>query len=421
MKVAVFGLGNVGLVAALGLSEHGHDVIGVEISREKVEKLISKKLYIEEQGLAELLERNQHRISFTRSLDSLGGIDAVVVCVGTPTQLDGSVYLGQVIDTIQEISRLAGELKLDLVLRSTIPPGTIKKHLLPILKNNENISLYYHPEFLREGNAVEDFLYPDMHVVGVHDPKRSYTLGKLFSGTDNIKLVEFESAEMLKYLNNSFHALKVAYINEIASISSGYGVNVDELVDCFLSDTKLNISTKYLRPGFAFGGPCLTKDVSALDYLAKEKHIEAPIIASIIQSNNRHLFRSFSAIEKINPKTIVFFGASFKEGTNDLRSSPMMDLINMLQKRPSYIPKKEIYVRDNMIALEELKAKEVCRPAFNTSELPDKCDLLVLGAMEPTEGDLEYIENHEGHILDLCFNKNYTAPKSLKLKMAYDV
>ena len=109
MKVAVFGLGNVGLVAALGLSEHGHDVIGVEISREKVEKLISKKLYIEEQGLAELLERNQHRISFTRSLDSLGGIDAVVVCVGTPTQLDGSVYLGQVIDTIQEISRLAGE------------------------------------------------------------------------------------------------------------------------------------------------------------------------------------------------------------------------------------------------------------------------------------------------------------------------
>ena len=420
MKIAVFGLGNVGLVAALGFCERGHEVVGVEISEMKVEKLKSKSLYIEEAGLPELLDKHQNRIQFTTTLTSLESIDAVVVCVGTPTQLDGSVYLGQVKETIQYISSLVGERKVSLVLRSTIPPGTIRRYITPILENKQNLVFFYHPEFLREGSAVQDFLQPNMHVVGVDDPAQDLGSREIFFGTDNIKVVQYESAEMLKYLNNSFHALKVAYINEIASVASSYDVNVNELVDCFLSDTKLNISEKYLRPGFAFGGPCLTKDVSALDFLAKEKHIEAPILSSIIPSNNRHLFRSFSAIEKMNPKSIVFFGASFKEGTNDLRSSPMMDLINMLQKRPSYIPKKEIYVRDNSVALNELKGREVCKTAFEVSELPEKCDLIVLGAMELNEEDLAYIARHEGNILDLGFNKTYSIPSNKRPRTAYD-
>jgi len=421
MKIAVYGLGNVGLVAALGFCEQGHEVIGVEINEDKVTQLIENKIYIKEKGLNDLLSKYKDRIKFKTKLETLSGVDTVVVCVGTPTQLDGKVYLGQINDTVGEIVNLIDEnKKIDFILRSTIPPGTIEKLVKPVIGTNKNITLYYHPEFLREGSAVEDFLFPELHVVGIEPGISTDSRNKTFLNTENIKFVGFKTAEMIKYLNNSFHALKVSYINEIASIASSYDVNVEELVDCFLSDKKLNISEKYFKPGFSFGGPCLTKDVSALSYLAKDKQIDAPIISSILESNNKHLFRVLGIIEKLNPKSILFCGISFKEGTNDLRSSPMIDLINLLQKRPSYISKKEIYVRDNDLALAEIKRFDSCEAIYSFKDLKADCNVVILGTHKANEEDKKYLENYKGIIIDLGYNKNFEINKNNKIYKAYE-
>jgi GDP-mannose 6-dehydrogenase len=421
MKIAVYGLGNVGLVAALGFCEQGHKVVGIEINENKIKSLIEDKIYIQESGLDELLKKHKGNIEFKTKLDTLIDIDTAVVCVGTPTQLDGKVYLNQVKDTINEIVKNVEENKtIDLVLRSTIPPGTIDKLIKPIISKKKNISFLYHPEFLREGSALEDFLYPELHVIGVKDGVLQKDISEIFLNTENIKLVEYKTAEMIKYLNNSFHALKVSYVNEIASIASSYDVNVDEMIDCFLSDQKLNISKKYLKPGFAFGGPCLTKDVKALDYLAKEKQIETPIVSSIMESNNKHLFRVFGLLEKINPKSILFFGISFKEGTNDLRSSPTIDLINLLQKRPSYIAKKEIYIIDSDHALNEMKEYENCKRLKSIKELKSNCDVLVLGTHVTNSDDEKYINNFNGTIIDLGYKKKFKINENIKLYKAYE-
>ena len=427
MKIAVYGLGNVGLVTALGLCHQGHDVIGVEVSKEKLRLLNNKELYIKEKNLNELLKKYENQIQFLPSLKSSKEIETIIVCVGTPTLLDGDIHLGQIEKTLQEIRVLIDDThNMDIILRSTIPPGTIENMALPILKKGKkDLNLYYQPEFLREGSAVEDFLNPEFHVIGVEDKSKKIRLNETFLNTHNVKIVDYRTAEMIKYLNNSFHALKTSYINEMASVASGYGVNISDLMECFLSDKKLNISEKYLKPGMAFGGPCLIKDVNALSFLAKKIHVETPMIDSILISNNKHLRRTLKIIESMGPKSIIFFGVSFKEGTNDLRGSPILDMINLLQKRPSYIPLKEIFIYDKKITLDELERRYPSKfhLIYEANKLPQKCDLIILGALDMGHIECNYINHHKGNIIDLGFKNNAekiikNAPKVFK---AYEI
>jgi GDP-mannose 6-dehydrogenase len=397
MKIAVLGLGNVGLVAAICLAEQGHEIIGVEISKQKIQLLNQGVLYIEETNLQKLFTKNRENITFTTELNSDTKVDCYIVCVGTPASHNGKVYLGQIKTTFENlVETFDKDDNSFIILRSTIPPGTIESVVKPLVKNKKII---YHPEFLREGSAVEDFMFPHLHVVGLENESDYQLVQPLLANCNNIKYTSYRAAEMLKYLNNSFHALKVSYVNEIASIASAYDVDVNELVDCFLADTKLNISTKYFRPGFSFGGPCLTKDVSALINLAQNKQVNVPLITSILASNEKHLFRVFSLIEKLNPSSILIFGVSFKEGSNDLRNSPVLDLINLIQKTPSYIPRKDIFVKDYEINESIANTNKIMCDGAITVEV----DLVILGPLKLNNLDLKYIESHKGPILDLGY------------------
>ena len=308
MNIAVLGLGNVGLVSALCLSDKGHDVIGVEINQEKVESLKKNIPYILEDGLEDLILKNKSKINFTTNINDCGSSDIYIICVGTPTSIDGSVYVGQVVETLKELVRfLKNKDKKTIILRSTVPPGTVENEVLPIIKKSGiDFEFIYHPEFLREGSAVKDFLEPNIHVIGLEADNIS--CDELFEDAPTVKKVNYATAEMIKYLNNSFHALKVSFINEVASVASAYDVNVSELVDCFLADKKLNVSEKYLKPGFAFGGPCLVKDIRGLNTMAQSKNIKVPLIDSILKSNEAHLMRVIKVVNSINPKNILLFG-----------------------------------------------------------------------------------------------------------------
>lgn len=403
MKIAVFGLGNVGLVAALGLCEQGHKVTGIEVSAGKVEWLLNSKVYLHEKGLQELLEK--HKNIFFPSVNSQDAKDSecFIVCVGTPSQIDGEVYLGQVRQTFEDIVKvMSASQETVIIFRSTVPPGTVRSLVLPILQASQKpFRLIYHPEFLREGTALKDFLEPNLHVLGYEGGE--LPCPELFNNASEIKIVTFETAEMLKYVNNSFHALKVSFINEIASLASTFSVDVPSLVDAFLADTKLNLSSKYLRPGYAFGGPCLTKELKAINYFSKDKHVEMPLLSSIISSNEEHIFRTLKNIEKINPARILFFGVSFKQDTDDLRSSPIVDLINLLQRGPSYLKKKEIFIRDNEIVLTMKPELDRHRLVRSCNELPDDIGMVVLGSFRPLEEDRKWLESFKGPVIDLSF------------------
>lgn len=422
MKVAVFGLGNVGLVAALCLLHEGHEVTGVEVSPWKIDSLQKGEVYLHEKGLKELLIQHKERFKLTSNANEACDADCFIICVGTPSLIDGEVHLEQVKSTFLALSEIMKEDKESvIILRSTVPPGTVRSLVLPILQSSrKSFQLIYHPEFLREGSAVNDYLQPNLHVIGLENPGSQIPCAKIFNKAANIRLVSFETAEMLKYMNNSFHALKVAFVNEISSLANSFSVDVNALVDSFLTDDKLNISREYFKPGYAFGGPCLTKELKAINYLSKSKKIEVPLISSILPSNEEHIFRTLQNIKKINPSKILFFGVSFKEGTDDLRSSPILDLINHLHGGPTYLRKKEIFIRDNEIVLTmkpELSRHHLMKSCEN---LPQDIGLVVLGSFRPDENDGKWLCSYNGPVIDLSFYGDELKLKNKTIK-GYEV
>jgi len=349
VKINVFGLGNVGLVTAICLAESGHKVIGIEINTKKAEMLLEKKLYIFENGLDEKFAKidSEDRLKILSSpgdSDLLGDIS--IVCVGTPVMSSGQVILDQALQTMTQLSEIIENKneKHTVVLRSTIPPGTIKKNIISKLEGKKNkiginFDLVYFPEFLREGNAVEDFYAQDVNVIATNNPNQIKMINEIFRLNENYDIVDFEVAEMIKYMNNSFHALKVVFANEISSLCSKMDIDKDQLFDLFLKDKKLNISETYLRPGFSFGGPCLTKELKALNYFSKDLFLETSTIKSIFVSNNEHLKRFLGIIESLNAHKILFIGVCFKSGTDDIRNSPFLEIFRRIKEKPSYIEK----------------------------------------------------------------------------------
>lgn len=420
MKIAVFGLGNVGLVAALGLCEQGHEVLGFDINPDKIQTLRQGRTYLFEKGLDELLIKHKHR--FTPSLESenLRGIDCFYIAVGSPALPDGNVSLEQVSSTCDEISRLMiNNPNCIVLLRSTVPPGTVESLVLPKLEaSGVQFDLIYHPEFLREGSAIEDFLRPDIHVVGVGTSGLPPMAKELLANCDRVFKVPFKSAEMLKYFNNAFHALKVTFANEMAVLARAMQVDVEPLFEAFLADTKLNISEQYLHPGFAFGGPCLTKDVAALQHLGLRHKIQTPVLNAIVPSNQAHIRRTFELIEKFRPLKIVVFGLSFKSGTDDLRASPVVELVQMLISRPKYLPKREVWVVES----NEMKLSMGSDDLYRSEKIPAvKPDCIILGSRELDEEQANWVKSQNCRIYDLCLTGSASQLSGRDVVLPYEV
>lgn len=345
MKISVIGLGYVGLISASCLAKDGFKVIGVEKSKFKLKLLKNKKTIIYEPNLETLLKR---KIIFKDKVNKeVINSEIIFICVGTPSSKNGNIDLKYLKDVAMNIGR---QLKLTnnkplIVLRSTVFPGISRNVFIKTIENfSKKINGYgftfiYHPEFLREGQAIYDYYNPGRIVFGTDKITKSLKL-KIKKVYKNVKapirFTNIETAEYTKYLDNSFHALKVSYMNEIASLGSKYNVNIEDLYDIFSLDKKLNISDAYLKPGFAYGGSCLPKDVRALKYYSKLNKIKNPIINSLNDSNNEHILRALKIVKKNKSKNIFIYGLSFKKNTDDLRESPILKLIQKIKNKKIY-------------------------------------------------------------------------------------
>jgi len=342
MQVVVVGLGYVGSVCSACLSERGHDVVGVDTSQFKVDCIRRGESPIVEKGLPELIARavKAGKLSATtRIAEAMPGADIVLVCVGTPSAEDGSLDLGHVKRACTEVGSAikAGGRFVTVVMRSTMLPGSVLDELAPVLerasggRSGQEFGVAYNPEFLREGAAVEDFFSADYTVVGAGCERSGAALRQLYSGVGGELIVtRIRDAEMLKYVNNAFHALKVAFANEVGRWAKAEGVDSHEVMRLMRRDTKLNLSGAYLSPGFAFGGSCLPKDLRAANSRARRHDLDLPVLAGILRSNEVHLAEAVQMIERFRKRRLGFLGLSFKAGTDDLRESPILRVIGTL-------------------------------------------------------------------------------------------
>jgi GDP-mannose 6-dehydrogenase len=341
MRVSVFGLGYVGCVSAACLARAGHEVIGVDVNDQKVDMLNRAQSPIVEPGLGELLidvvGRGRLRAT-TSCAEAVAGSDLALVCVGTPSRPNGQI------DT-DALARVAGEIgeaiqkspkPFVVVVRSTILPGTLDQVIAPALRAGAGsaagqVKLAVNPEFMREGTSLKDFAEPPMTLVGSDDPEIGTALEGLYASVQApFVRVSVRTAEMAKYVSNTYHALKVCFANEIGDACEALGANAQEVIDVFLKDRKLNVSAAYLRPGFAFGGSCLPKDVRALVWAARSRDVNVPLLGSILPSNEGQIRAAIEAVLRTKKRKVGIVGLAFKPGTDDLRESPVVTLVEAL-------------------------------------------------------------------------------------------
>jgi GDP-mannose 6-dehydrogenase len=342
MRISVFGLGYVGSVTAAMLARNGHQIVGVDNNPGKVQMMNAGLAPVIEPGLNELLESalSQGRLkATTNSLAAVAETEMSIVCVGTPSQKTGKVSIHAVREVSTEIGQALSEKRPGhvVVLRSTVPPGSTRNLVRPTLeefsggKVGVEFGLAHNPEFLREGTAIADFDNPPKTVIGAFDEMSASKTAELYAGLDApLVRTTVETSELVKYVDNVWHALKVCFGNEVGNICKAIGIDSHEVMDIFCRDTKLNISPTYLRPGFAFGGSCLPKDTAALAYLAKELDLELPVISSILPSNRIQISRAIDAIAAKGKRRVAMLGLSFKSDSDDLRESPLVRLAEQL-------------------------------------------------------------------------------------------
>jgi GDP-mannose 6-dehydrogenase len=359
MKLSVFGLGYVGCVSAACFAKEGHEVWGVDVNSTKVEIINNGKSPIVEAGIGDLIDemvRAGRLRATTDSADAIRNSELSLICVGTPSNHNGSLDLAYVKRVCQEIGA-ALEKKPErhtVVIRSTMLPGTIEGVVIPTLeaysgkKVGPEIGVSINPEFLREGTSLKDFYAPPFTLIGADEEDVATGVRRLYSNLEApLYVTSVRAAEMVKYACNCFHALKVSFANEVGNICKALGIDSHEVMDVFCQDKKLNLSPYYLKPGFAFGGSCLPKDLRAITYKAKEVDVEVPVLSSILQSNRRQIERAYEMVLQTGKKRIGVLGFSFKAGTDDLRESPMVSLIEMLIGKGMQLA---IYDRDVSLA-----------------------------------------------------------------------
>ncbi|WP_445167255.1 nucleotide sugar dehydrogenase [Mycolicibacterium sp. Dal123E01] len=342
MKIAVFGLGYVGAVSAACLASDGHHVIGVDPNQTKVDLINAGQTPIIEADVGEMIsaEVNGGRLrATTQTGEAVVSSDISLICVGTPSQLNGNLdlsYVRRVCEQIGEALRDDDNYHV-VAARSTMLPGSMRGVVIPTLEAASgktagvDFGVCNNPEFLREGTAVWDYHHPPKTVIGETDTKAGELLATLYEKLDSPMIrTGVEVAEMVKYADNNWHAIKVAFANEIGAISKATGIDGRQVMEIFCQDTKLNLSPYYLKPGFAFGGSCLPKDVRALTYKARELDLDVPLLNSVLPSNHRQVERAIAMITSKGKRKVGVLGFAFKAGTDDLRESPVVDVIEHL-------------------------------------------------------------------------------------------
>ncbi len=385
MYIEVYGLGHIGTLSLLHLAQAGFKVRGLDKDSQKVDAIIQAKLIQHERELQELVSEARVRENFLDSrplrLDQI----TYIICVGTPPLPSGEVDLTQIKHCLEEIQRNhPKEACAHYIIRSTVPPGTCDS-LMGMLKeaHGKNFDLIFFPEFIRTGQSWEDHLDPSLFIYARTD-SASLEVVKSFPKFESANELSFSACEYVKYVNNCWHALKVAFVNEMAVIGQAYNVNEKEVFDIFLSDTKLNLGPRYLRPGPPYGGPCLQKEVLATSFLAKNKNIEAPIVGSIDTSNDYRIRELAGLVVGEGLERVILLGAGFRPGTEDERNSAPLKLLALVRER---FPDVDASIVKTLPA--NLK----------------RGDLIICGSIELTSDQRKGAERLGCQILDLGYEK----------------
>ena len=378
MNVSVFGLGYVGCVTAACLAKAGHRVYGVDVSQDKVDMINAGRSPIVEAGLGELLAEVVASGRLTATTDGSAAVrttDVALICVGTP----GLGYGRPDVNAIDRVGQQIGialegrDRVFTVVLRSTVLPGTTERVLYPAIMNGSkgtaNVRMSMNPEFMREGTSLHDFEFPPMIVVGCDDPATASVLRELYADVKAPFVdTSVRTAELVKYSCNAYHALKVSFANEMGTLCDALGADGREVMRIFALDTKLNISAAYLKPGFAFGGSCLPKDVRALNWAAKDKEIDVPLLAAIMPSNETQIRAAVDAVLKTGKRRVSVAGLAFKPGTDDLRESPVVTLVEQLIGKG-----RELRILDKNVSYAKLMG---ANKKYIESEIPHIASLL---------------------------------------------
>jgi GDP-mannose 6-dehydrogenase len=419
MNVSVFGLGYVGSVSAATFAHDGHTVIGVDVNPTKVAMLNAGQSPIVEPGLGELISSTvaAGRLRATTSAaEAVEGTDVSLVSVSTPSRKNGSLdltYLTRVCQELGEALKHKSTYHV-VVIRSTVLPGTTHETVIPTLerasgkKYGTDFGVSVNPEFLREGSAVKDIRHPPLTLVGHNHAADAAGTVALYEGVEGpLVTTSIRVAEMIKYASNAWHALKVCFGNEIGNICKRLDVDSHDVMDIFCQDDKLNLSPYYLKPGFAFGGSCLPKDVRALEYRAKELDLDLPVLGSVLRSNRLQIQQAFDQIVETGKKRVGLLGFSFKAGTDDLRESPLVILAETLLGK-GY----EVRIYDQNVLLARLTGanKEYIEQQIphlskllcaSIDEVIDDSDVVVVGNASPEFGEAITRCRPEQFVLDL--------------------
>ncbi len=394
MKISVFGLGYVGCVSAACMANDGNTVVGVDVNPSKVAAIAAGHSPIIEPGLDELLDKavKSGQLCATQDADeAVRNTDVSVICVGTPSNGNGSLKLDYVERVCEEIGQAlaAKESYHTVVIRSTVLPGTVRNVVQPILEEHSgkqagrDFGLAMNPEFLRESSAIRDYYNPSLIVIGELDAQSGEVVSNLYKSIDAEEVrLDLESAEMVKYVNNAFHAMKVVFANEVGNLAKSHGIDGRTVMDVVCRDRRLNISPAYLKPGNAFGGSCLPKDVRALGYRAKEYDVETPLLSSLLPSNRLQIEKSIQMVEAAGGRKIAVLGLSFKAGTDDVRESPTIVLIETLVGR-GY----QLSVYDEHVQIDRLMG---ANKSFLEAELPHIASLM-RASVEEAVADAEVV------------------------------
>lgn len=422
MIVAVLGLGYVGCVTAACLAKLGHRVIGVDRDDYKVQNVLSGKAPFYEPGLEEIVRQTAASGLLTATVSLAEGIadaDIALICVGTPSEANGNLGLGQLKRVSEEIAALLpGRAKMLVVtVRSTVFPGTCEEIVMKALGPGDAHRVVSNPEFLREGTAVRDFLEPSLLVVGGPDPQAVRMVADLYRDLPvQPCLVTLRTAEMIKYACNCFHAVKISFANEIGSLCSKLDIPAHEVMQTLCQDDKLNVSAAYLKPGFAFGGSCLPKDLRALTYRASRLDLKLPLLENVLPSNDRHLHRSIEAALALPAKRIGIYGLAFKENTDDLRESPIVTMIEHLLGKG-----RELSIFDPHIQIDQIYGANrnfVLNAIPHIGKLLESslegmlanCDHVII-AQKPTAFAMTAIEGRGLPVLDVVSGSPAAMPK----------
>ncbi len=418
-KISIFGLGYVGSVSAACLAESGFEVVGVDVSPIKVDTINAGRSPIVEEGLGDLIGRATADGRLRATSDGINAVletDLSLICVGTPSNANGSLNLDAVQRVAESIGLAIGRKEgwHVVVVRSTMLPGSTQEWVIPALERESgkragaDFGVCYNPEFLREGTSIRDFHEPPFTVIGGETPRANEAVAELYSSVDgDVIHTPIPVAEMVKYVSNAFHGLKIAFANEIGALARTQQIDSHEVMEIFCRDRKLNISPAYLRPGYAFGGSCLPKDLRALVHHGRQHDLSLPVLEAILPSNQQQIERAYEMVRATGVRRVGVLGLSFKAGTDDLRESPLVALVERLIGR-GY----QVAVYDRNVSLANLHG---ANRAYIEQEIPhivsiltdsledlmERSELVIVGYADPSFSDALRARGEGRHVIDL--------------------